>query len=144
MADFVYNIALGRRGDDWGTATIRALLLKTKEADDALRDQDTVAGVVGGSNAEADATGYGRITDITPSAPSVDDTNNRTDFDAADLSFGALGNGTNNSIVGVETYKFVTDDSGSTPITHHDLSFTTDGSSVTVQWATAGVWRAAG
>jgi hypothetical protein len=144
MADFVYNIALGRRGDDWSTATIRALLLTVKEADDTLRDYDNVGAILGGSNTETTATGYSRITDISPSAPSVDDTNNRTDFDAADLSFGALGNGTNQSIVGVETYKFVTDDAGSTPISHHDLSFTTDGSSVTIQWATAGVWRAAG
>lgn len=147
MADFVFNQALGARGDDWVGATVRSGLLKTKEADDALRDQDFVSGVVGGSNVEADCTGYtgpGTRYDLGSKARTVDDTNNRVDYDAADVAFGALGNGTNNAIVGIFTYKFVTNDAASIPISWHDLSFTTDGSSVTVQWATDGVWRAAG
>lgn len=145
MADLVFNIALGRRADDWGTATARAGMLTVKEADDALRDHDDVGALVGAAgNTETTATSYARISDITPVAPAVDDTNNRVDMDATDLAFGAIGNGSNQAIVGVWTYKFVTDDAGSTPISWHDLSFTTDGSSVTIQWAAAGVWRAAG
>ena len=144
MADFVFNIALGQRGDDWGSATARAGMLTVKQADDDLRDHDDVAAMLAAANTETIATSYARITDITPVAASVDDTNNRVDFDAADLAFGVIGNGTNETIVGCWTYKFVTDDAGSTPISWHDLSFTTDGSAVTIQWATDGVWRAAG
>lgn len=151
MADFVFNqwIALGDQGnwDDGDASTLdvrSAMLHGTPEADDTLRDYNDVAALlVPAANNEPTATGYARYTHATQTR-TKDNVNNRVDFDLDDAAFGALGNGTNNNVTDTFTLSFVTNDAGSTPVSLHDTVFTTDGSSVTIQWAAAGAYRAAG
>lgn len=143
MADFVFNVALGVEGSGYAASDQRALLLQTKEADDDLRDRATIDAILAASNVEATATGYARVA-LTGEAATIDNTNNRTDFDADDADFSNLGNGTNNTIVSVITYRHVGADTANIPVSHHDVSFTTDGTQVIIQWAAAGIWRAAG
>ena len=92
MADFVFNIALGRvRELSSLPATNDALiyiLIKNAglEADATLRDYDDLAALLAATNDEADFTGYTRRTlaGVVNTAP--DDTNNRADSDANDPS----------------------------------------------------------
>ena len=145
MADFVFNVALGAEGANWAGGDIRTLLLAAKEADDAMRDHATVSAVLGaaGTTEFSTATSYARQA-LTGEARNIDNTNNRVDHDADDADYGNIGNGANETCVGIVVYRHVTNDSDSVPISKHDISFTTDGSQVIIQWATDGVWRAAG
>jgi hypothetical protein len=149
MADFVYTVALYRvdrnNWDDLDTSTtdIRSWLLDVEEADTALRDHLTTdALLMATGNTEATAvTSYARVTHATQDR-TPNTTTNLVDFDLDDAGFGTLGNGVNASISSINTHEFITADSTSIPCSHHDTTFTTDGSSVTIQWAAAGVWRA--
>ena len=150
MADFVYNIALWEldraNWDDGDAATIdvRARLLQAAEADEALRDHDDVAALLAATgNTEATATGYAEWS-ATTQTRAPDDTNNWCDFDLNDAAFGALGNGTNNTMTDIFTLAWGTSTATSEPISNHDAAFTTDGSSVTIQWNAEGAWRASG
>lgn len=146
MADFVFNIALGAVAEMVrdGASNLGLLLLKTSEADGTLRDHDTLAAIFGGSNAECDATNYGRKTSLTGTI-TVDDTNNRVDIDVADQTFTALGGASNNNILdAIFFYQNSAADSGRIPCTCHDFVVTTDGSDLTLQVNAAGIFRAQG
>ncbi len=149
MADLVVNNALFEldrfNWDDGDAATIdvRSLLLDVAEADEALRDHADIAALLAAASVESVATSYARYTHATQTR-TLDNTNNRVDFDLDDAAFGVLGNGVNESIVDIITLSFDTSDALSEPVSVHDLAFTTDGSSITVSWNANGVWRAAG
>ena len=148
MADLVFNNALFEldrfNWDDGDAATIdvRSLLLDVAEAEEALRDHPDIAALLAAASTETVATSYTRYTHATQTR-TLDNTNNRVDFDLDDAAFGVIGNGVNESIVRIVTLSFDTSDALSEPVSLHDLSFTTDGSAVTVQWNANGVWRAA-
>ena len=122
-------------------------MLQVSEADDALRDHDTMSVLIAAAgNTEATFTNYANQViqdgDITVT---VDDTNNRVDVDVPDQTISSAGNGTNNTLTdvivawdpdGTDT------DTATIPATIHDFTPTTDGSDLTVQIATAGLWRA--
>lgn len=135
MADGVFNIAKGsfiEKFRDGGTVG-GLILLQAAEADATLVDYDDVAALlVPAGNTEATATNYARKTGITGTI-TVDDTNDRADLDFPDQTFTSLGNGTNNSLVkAVSYYEESASDSGRVPISHHDLSVTTDGTDLTL------------
>lgn len=152
MTDFVFTAALWNvdranwDNGDGATLDIRSMLMDVEEVTEAdLVDHANVSLLLAETgNTEATAvTGYSRFSHGTAAqARTVDGTNNRVDFDLDDAAFGAIGNGVNASIESVITLDFITNDAGSAPVSHHDVSFTTDGSSVTIQWAAAGVWKA--
>lgn len=134
MADIVFNVAKGSAGemarDD--ATKFGILLLKTAESDATLKDYDTVAAILAGSNVEADFTNYARKTPLTATR-TVDDTNDRVALDLADQTWTAAGGGTNNSIVKlIIFYEESAADSGRIPITAHDCVFTTDGTDQTI------------
>lgn len=89
---------------------------------------------------EADATGYtggfagaGRKT-LASRASNIDLANNRVEFDFADVSFGALGNGTNNILGGVGLIKEITNDAASPFIAYDDAAnVTTNSGTITYQ-----------
>ena len=64
MADEVFNIAKGAFAKKIraSASSVGILLLKTAESDATLRDYDTVAAILAGSNTEADFTTYARKT----------------------------------------------------------------------------------
>lgn len=148
MADFVYNIAMGRAvekvSDDANKLLV--LLLKAAEADDALRDHDNISVLLGAAgNTEADFTNYARKTGLAETV-NLDDVNNRVDIDVPDQTWTAAGNGTNNTlvdlIVGFEEAVATPTDTDRVPLTNHDFSVTTDGNDITAQFDANGFYRA--
>ena len=152
MADFTFNIALGRVKE---YATLGAandaliiVLLKTTglQADATLRDYDDLAALLAAANDECDATNYVRKA-VTSATITVDDTNDWVDIDIADQTWTNLGGATNNTIskllVCFDPDTTTGTDSTIVPLTGHDFVVSTDGSSVTAQIASSGFWRAA-
>jgi hypothetical protein len=89
MGNFTFNIAKGRIRTylELPAAADAVLLVLLKsgglEADATLKDYDDLSALLAAANDECDFTGYARRT-ITPSAPTVDDTNERVDIDGTD------------------------------------------------------------
>lgn len=145
MADGIFNISKGafiEKVRDSGS-NLLLILLKAAEADDTLNNHDTVAAMLAGGNTECDATNYVRKTGITGTL-NVDDTNNWVDLDIPDQTFTTLGGATNNSLVkAVIAYEESASDAGRIPLSHHDLSVTTDGTDLVLQMNANGIARAA-
>ena len=144
MADFVFNISKGAFVEKVrdSASVVGLMALKVSEADDTLKDYDTLAALLAGSNTEADFTNYARKTALTGSI-TVDDTNNRVDVDLADQTFSSAGGATNNTLTDVIVfYEESAADSGRIPMTCHDFAVTTDGSDITVQFNASGFGRA--
>lgn len=151
MADGVFNIAKGKAGyyatlpaanDSLIVVLVKATGL---EADDTLNNHDTLSALLAATNDEADFTNYSRQT-LASVTPTVDDTNNRLDVDAADFTYTSAGGAANNSIGKLLIcYKpdTASADTAIIPLTYHDAVFTTDGTDQTIQVATAGFYRAA-
>lgn len=149
MANGVFNIALGRAAY---YATLPAandslivVLLQTAQADDTLRDHDTLAQVLA-ANTEANFTNYARAT-AAGVAVTVNDTSNLVDVDINDVTWTNAGGTTNNTLVKLLIcYKpdTASADSAIIPLTFHDFAVTTDGSSITAQVAANGFFRATG
>ena len=91
-------------------------------------------------------TSYARLA-LTGETKTVDNTLNEVRFDAADAAFGVLGNGANQTTTDVISFLEGASDALREPVSLHDAVFTSDGSSVTIQWATSpdpAMWKAAG
>lgn len=148
MADIVHRQGYGRMMEvfDGGAANAEIRLLKTAEADDALRDYQTMTALLAGTSVEADFTNY-IDKDITNANITItyDDANNRVDLDIPDQTWTSAGNATNNTLAKLV---FCQDagagDANKIPMSSHDFVVTTDGSDLTAQIATAGLMRAAG
>ncbi|WP_433225621.1 hypothetical protein [Actinomadura formosensis] len=147
MSNGVFNIALGR-GAYYATLpaandSLVVALLKVAQADDALRDHDTLAQVLA-ANTEADFTNYARKT-ATGVLVTVNDTTNLVDVDIDDITWATAGGALNNTLAKlIICYKpdTASADSAIIPMTHHDFVVTTDGSSITAQVAATGFFRA--
>lgn len=157
MADWIFNIALGRAkefyqrtkdADDTDPGFI-VVLLKTAEADGTLRDYDTLSALLAGSNVEADFTNYARKTlqaaDIS-ATPSPDDTNNLIDLDLPDQTWTSAGGTTDNTLAKL-VICYAPDvagaDSTLIPVAGYDFVVTTDGSDLDARFNSSGAWRAA-
>lgn len=141
MADIVFNIALGAAAelarDD--ATKFGILLLKVAEADGTLRDYDTVAAILAGSNTEADFTNYARKTGLTATL-TINDTDNRAELDLANQTFSSAGGASNNNLVKlIVFYENAAADATRVPITAHDFVATTDGTDLTA--TIADFWR---
>lgn len=156
MANGVFNISKGKvneymarvDGNDPANSAIIVVLLKVVEADATLRDYDTLAAILAGSNTEADFTNYARktITDASITAPTPDDTNDLQAADIPDQTWTSAGGATNNTLVKlIICYDSDTTggaDSAIVPLTYHDFAITTNGSDLTAQIAAAGFFSA--
>lgn len=151
MADFEFNIAKGMTGYYVGLPGVNdglvAVLLQASglEADDTLKDYDTLAAVLGGANLEATFTNYAR-QNLTGVAWTVDDANDRGDADADDMSWAAAGGAANNDVAKA-LICYVPDVGSSTddaiiPLTAHDVVATTDGTTLNLGVPTGGFFRA--
>lgn len=152
MADSIANIMKGKFAYyttlPAANDAIIMYLLKSSglEAHATLVDYDDLSALLAAANDEADATNYARKTITASVTVTVDDTNNRVDTDIPDQVFTSLGGASNNTIGMVGT-AYDPDTTGGTdttvvPMTFHDVTLTTDGSTVTVVIATAGLARA--
>jgi hypothetical protein len=139
MAEIVFNPALldiQTQDLDWINGNIRCLLLTGSGS--PAKGNATVAVALGEANvAEADATGYTRVSAGVRTIVGVGDT---VEFRVAATVFESVGNGTNNDITGALFYVGTLDsgdDSTNKPIAFTKRSgggaVTTNGADVTVQ-----------
>lgn len=123
---------------DMNLDDIRVALLMTNTTADTERDETVLSGFV--TLDEFDGSGYARQA-LASEAVNQDNPNNRSEFDANDISFGALGAGTRQA-AGMLVYKHVGADSANIPILWIDsggFPFTGNGSTVNVTWNAEGI-----
>jgi hypothetical protein len=156
MANFVFNIALGRvaelynrvdTNDPTNSALVVMILAASGiESDATLKDKDTLADVVSGSTNEVTNSGYARKvlsdSDIVAFAP--DDANDRVDLDIPDQTWTgvAAGDGWSDLVIAYDGDTTGGTDANIVPLTLHDFAVTPDGSDITAQIAAAGFYRA--
>lgn len=147
MANGVFNIALGRVAYyatlPGASDSLHVVLLKTAQGDDSLNNHATLAAVLG-ANTEADFQNYVR-KDAAGVVVTPNNTSNLVDADFDDITWTDAGGSPNNTLVKLLVcYKPTSGsaDSAIIPLTHHDFSVTTDGSSITAQVAATGFFRA--
>lgn len=139
MANLVFNASLGRvaylaslpAAND-GLVLI-ALESSGLETDAVLRDKDDFAAVVAGTTNEQATVGRKTLSGVTVT---VNDTNDRVDIDAADITWTAP---TGNAI-GAVVICYDPDTTGGTdadliPLTKHDVVWSPDGNNFTLSIA---------
>ena len=144
MANFVYNVALGRVAEKVADgATIKLLVLKNAAADSVLKDLNDVAAILAnGSTDEADFTNYARAT-LGSLTVTVDDATDSVSVDCADVVFTSAGGASNNTTTDAIIYEEVAGgDANCIPLVQLDCVFTTDGNNVTLQMNAAGFFGA--
>ncbi len=134
MADFVFNIAKGRVAELAALAAandaIVLIPLETSglESDATLRDYDTVAALLAASNNEQSTMGRKTLASV---AVTVDDSNDRVDVDAADVTWSAAtGNAISKLITALDLDTTGGTDANLVPLTAHDFAITPDGSDI--------------
>lgn len=137
MANFVFNIALGKIAEKVADgATLKLLLLKNAGADNILKDMDNIAAILAEvSTDEADFTSYSRPT-LAGLSANVDDGNDGMDVVCNNVTF--LAATTGQGITDYIIYEEVTNDSDNVPLVQGDAVFTTDGNDVTLDFTTNG------
>lgn len=157
MADFPFNIALGRavefywrvkNGDPANSALlVVALAASGVESDAVLRDKVSLADVVLGNTNEATNAGYSRkvllAADLALYEPDYD--NDRVDIDIPDQTWTAVqatGGAWSKLLVCYRPAPSSTD-AQIIPISAHDFGITPDGSDVVAQINSLGFYRAA-
>lgn len=148
MADFPYNVALGRVAELAKLAgandAIKIIPLEASgiETDAVLRDSTDLTDVLGGATNEQTTMGRKTAASVTVT---VDHTNDRVDVDMADVTWTAASGNAISDVITAHDY----DTTGGTdtdivPLTQHDAAATPAGGDITVQWNAAGFFRAAG
>lgn len=149
MADLTFNVNLHELDRfNWQSSPldVRVLLLVTAEGDEAMRDHEDIGALLAAASVEASTmSSYARLA-LTGETKTVNNGSNRVEFDAADAAFGVLGNGSNETTTDIIVFIEGASDALRNPVSVHDAVFTSDGSSVTIQWATGpdAIWQAAG
>lgn len=134
MADGVYNRGLDELAA-FTTNTYKMLLLKGSGYT-FNKDHDFVADLTPASN-EVAGSGYSRQT-LGSKTRTIDDTNDRITYDAADPAFGSIVAG--ETVSAMVLFRFVTNDADSILIGFYDLTDTpTDGNPFSVVLGTAGL-----
>ncbi|MEV6105718.1 hypothetical protein AB0M28_13520 [Streptomyces sp. NPDC051940] len=139
MADFTFNIAKGRvayyaslpAASDG--LVIIALESSGLEAQSVLEDKDDFAAVVAGTTNEQTTVGRMPLTNVTVT---VDDTNNRVNVDADNVTWTTpTGNPVGALVVCYDPDTTTGTDITLIPLTHHGLSWTPDGNAFTANIA---------
>jgi hypothetical protein len=153
MANFVFNIALGRVAayvqnvEDGSPANSRLKVVPIEttgiETDATLRDHNDLAALLAAANNEQATMGRKTLAaaDLTIT---VDDSGEKVDIDSADIVWTAATGNAISALVLVYFPDGVTPGADSTgiPLTKHDFVVTPDGSDITAQIAAAGFFRA--
>lgn len=143
---FVYTPAKAKllSGDlDLNLHDIRVMAVMTNTTADTDQDAATISAI--GTLDEFDGSGYVRQA-LAGEVVNQDDPNNRGEFDANDVAFGALGNGTR-QIQGFVLFRFITNDTDNVPIAFIDnagasYALNPAGATVTIQWNAEGILQA--
>ena len=156
MADFVFNIALGRVAElynrvdtnDPANSAIVIVVLSSSgiESDIALKDKATLADLLAGSTNEVTNTGYARkiLTDSELVAFAPDMNNDRVDLDIPDQTWTGVDSGDDWSDIVVCFDPDITssNDANIIPMTLHDFVSKPDGSDITARVNASGFFRA--
>ena len=153
MANFVFNIALGRvaelynrvKSNDPANSALVLIAWATTATDATLRDLATVAAIEADANsAEATNAGYVRkvLTDADIVAFAPDNVNDRVDLDVADQTWTGVAAGTNWTDVSMNYDNDTTSgtDASMVPMTLHDFVVNPSCGDITAQ--IAGFFRA--
>ena len=143
MASLVYNAAKANflTGTiDLDTDDIRILLVKTTYTEDDAHTFVDDGSANDPASHEIVATNYVRKA-LASEAVTVDQTNNRAEFDAADVTWTALGGATNDTIKGAVVYENNAADTAAALICFIDFpsDLPTNGSDVTIQFNAEGI-----
>lgn len=132
MSAFVFNIAKGALIEKFrdGASNGIVVLLETAQSDASLKDHDTLAAILAANTEVADGS-YARKTGLTGTI-TIDDTNDRAEVSFADQTFAALSG--NDPVKVIVCYEESASDSGRVPLTAHDISIVSDGSSITLRF----------
>lgn len=146
MAATVFNIAKGALAHyaRLGAANdaLIAIPLETSgiESDSVLQDYDTVAALLAGATNEQTTMGRKTLTGVTVT---VDDTNNRVDVDAADITWAAAtGNAVSRVLICYDDDTTGGSDSNLIPLFLDDMVATPSGGDITYQVNASGFFRA--
>lgn len=151
MGDIQFNIVKAKSGTyldqvGVGNARLIAVLVKAAnlEADNTLKDHDTLASILAGTTDECDFTNYARKV-IASVTNTVDDTNDWFNSDTADLIWTTAGGATNNNI-GAVIFCYDSDTTAGTdaniiPLYKMDYIETTTGSDLEVRINANGLFR---
>lgn len=125
-------------GIDLNTDDIRVMLLMTNTTADTELDKEFIANFT--TLDEFNGVGYSAGgAALVNEAVNQDTPNARAEFDADDLAFGALSNGTRLIDAGI-VYKFVTNNADSIPIFLLQFTnFNPGGSALTLEWNAEGI-----
>ncbi|QJT04357.1 hypothetical protein G9272_32080 [Streptomyces asoensis] len=136
MANIVFNIALGRLAYYTSLpATNDALIMVPIEtsgivADSVMRDYDDLATLLAGASNEQTTMGRKTLASVTSA---VDDTNDRWNMDAADVTWtAASGNAISAVVICYDPDTTGGTDADLVPLTKHDVTMTPDGSDFTL------------
>jgi hypothetical protein len=132
---FIYTPAKQKlaKGDaDFDTLDVRAILVMSNTTADTDQDAATISAI--GTLDEYDGSGYSR-PDLGVSTITQDDTNNRSEIDFGDFTFGATVAAGTRQAVGMIYYVEIGADSSDWPIAYIDTGgfpFDGNGNAVTV------------
>ena len=146
MTDITQNIALGRIVELAALAAANdALIIVPLEtsgipSDATLKDYDTLSDLLAGAANEQSTMGRKTLSAVTVT---VDDTNDRTDVDCADIVWtAATGNAISKLQTGHDADTTAGTDANIIPLTCHDFSATPSSGDITAVVATGGFFRA--
>lgn len=145
MASVIYNKALANMLSDYLVSgkDVRAILVMTNTTCDTENDAiDFVANFT--TLDEGDGTGDTTRIALTSEAAAEDDTNDRGEFDAADLSFTGLAGDATRAYQGVLLYEHVTNDADSKVVAFIDFAsdIASTATQVDVPWDAEGILQA--
>jgi predicted outer membrane repeat protein len=145
VANFIYNHAkheLGQGGLIFATHDMRVMFVMTNTTANTEDDVTSISGFT--TLDEMDGSGYTRQA-LTGEAWAKDATNNRSEFDANDPNFGAVGIGTR-QVQAAIVYRHITDDTDSFPVAYFDtvstgatFPFWTNGGTSAIAWNAEGI-----
>lgn len=143
MAAFVYHRSLAKLIDgtiDLNSNDMRMILVMTNTTADTNTDADFVGDL---TLDEMDGANYVRKA-LATEAVNTDLTNDRAEFDAEDVTWTALGNGTR-QVQGYLIIKHVTNDADSIPVLYRDFAATINpgGNDLQVAWNAEGILQLA-
>jgi len=156
MADQFLNIGKGRQvefatrinANDPANSVLLVAVVDASgvESDATLRDKDTVSDFFSGATNELVTSGWARksLDNTAGIQVLVDDTADVSDVDIPDQTWTGVSAGNSSDLL----MAYDSDSTGGTdanvvPVSMHDFAITADGSDVTAQINTEGIWRAA-
>jgi ABC-type transport system substrate-binding protein len=135
VSDFVFNIAKGRLAYYASLPAANDALIAIPieaagvESDATLKDYDTVAALLAAANNEQTTMGRKTLASVTTT---VDDTNDRNNMDATDITWtAATGNAISDILICYDPDTTGGTDADLIPLTWHDYPATPDGSDIT-------------